>query len=231
MERPRRPPGPAAGLTASGRLRPPGRRGPECCPLRGHLGLVVVGGHEGHLGDGRVVLLAAHLHLEGGARFGHRLVHVAAGRWRGGKKEWDAGSSSEAAVGRKGGGCGAGLAAAPPHRASSPPTPHNSNSRMPVKPPRAHPMAMFFLRQGEKAPEVISPTFLPSGVSTCGGWGGGEAGRHRRGLGVSAEWVTTAAGLVPAWRVQACKQHTQPAGKRRGSKRSPPSPGAQGRRR
>jgi hypothetical protein len=33
----------------------------------------------------------------------------------------------------------------------------------------AHPMAMFFLRQGLKAPLVISPTFLPSAVSTCSG--------------------------------------------------------------
>ena len=34
---------------------------------------------------------------------------------------------------------------------------------------------MFFLRHGEKAPLVISPTFLPSGVSTCGQAGQQEA--------------------------------------------------------
>lgn len=53
--------------------------GSSCCSTGlGSLGLVVVGGHEGHLGHGRVVLLAAHLHLERSAGLGVRLVHVPA---------------------------------------------------------------------------------------------------------------------------------------------------------
>ena len=58
--------------------------------MRRSCGLVVVGGHKGHLGHGGVVGLAAHHQLEGGARLGVGLVHVPAGYFapgRGGAKD------------------------------------------------------------------------------------------------------------------------------------------------
>lgn len=59
--------------------------------LLGRLGALVVGrGHEGHLGDDRVVDLAAHLHLQGGASLGEVLVHVAAQARQAGRQTTDA---------------------------------------------------------------------------------------------------------------------------------------------
>lgn len=146
-------------------------------------GLMVVGGHKRHLGDGRVVQPAAHAELQLGARLGVRFVDVPA-RWVRSAEVTQQGTvegGGEQGQCWGGGGAG-GMEMAAVQRSSEPGKTAGERARQPAAAQasgsasvfegrgggaerRAHPMAMFFLRQGLKAPLVISPTRLPSAVS------------------------------------------------------------------
>lgn len=125
--------------------------------------LVVVSGHKGHLGDGGVVDLAADVDLERGAGLGHTLVDVTTA------------GTHERLVCACAQPCALLQVFAVKHH-PLPTAPYSSNSTAAgdreAHKGGAHPMLMFFFRQGLKAPLVMVPTFFsPSALRI---WGAGE---------------------------------------------------------